>query len=119
MTVDLTKLAFYSGLNYMKRDYSSGSDDVAVSGTQTIGHNLGFIPFYEVHSEIDDVGIIWNNTKIDQYTGTSLTGFTNDNPTLTTWTTDNTLTISLSNNAGASGTRKIYYLIYKDYGDVT
>lgn len=119
MTVDLSKLAFYSGVNYMKRDSPSGSDDVGVDSTKTATHSLGYIPFYEVYTEIDDSGIIWNNTKIDKFTGTSSTGDVRDNPDVASWTTTTDLTIKLSNNSGSSGTRKVYWLIYKDYGDVS
>lgn len=120
---DLTKLSFLSSLNYMKRDQSSGTGSVTLpalgsSVTKTVSHGLGYIPFYEVYTEIDNAGIIWNNTKIDKFTGSSATG-TRDNPLVFNWTTTSTLSIQLLNTPGATGNRTLYWLIYLDYGNIS
>ncbi len=119
--MDENKLNFWTGANYLKRDESCDSEDIALTafGTSTkpIDHNLGYIPFIEVHAELDGDGFVWAGDKIDQYTETSLTGYSQPNPKLTYWTTINTLTVNLLNDTASTATRTIYWLIYKDYRD--
>lgn len=121
--VDLSKLGFFSGANYMKRDAISGQETLTLGAfgattTKTAEHNLGYIPFYEVHTEIDDDDTIWHSTKVYDITETSLGGQMPPDPILTTWITTTDLTINLDNTTdpAASGTREVYWLIYKDYG---
>src|SRR3990167_9755668 len=102
MTVDLTKLAFFSGVNYLKRDTTVGTTLLTLGGsgttvTHTVTHNLGYIPFYEVFTEIDNVNIIWNNTKIYYSTDTSSGGGLESSPALTSWVTTTDLVIKLTN----------------------
>lgn len=125
MTADLSKFNFYSGVNYMKRDVSIGTTLLTLGGagttvTHTVTHSLGYIPFYEVHAEIDNAEIIWNNTKIYYSTDTSSGGGLEPQPALYSWITTTTLTISLVNQTTptASGTRRIHWLIYRDYGNI-
>jgi hypothetical protein len=125
MRVDLSKLMFYSNANYMKRSALCGSEDLTLpsSGstvTKTVTHNLGYTPkLFQVFTEIDDNDIIWNNTKIYDITETSLTGVSPPDPHLSYWATDNDLVIELNNTTSptATGTRKVYWLIYLDYDD--
>lgn len=122
MSVNLSRLAFYSGVNYMKRSSFVGSATLtlpAYSGsvTTTISHNLGYIPDIEVSSEIDNSSTIWTPNKLDKWTESSLSSDTTD-PTLTWWTTTTTLTIRIDNftSPTATGTRIVYYTVYLDYG---
>ena len=121
MTVDLTKLNFLSTLNYMKR-YTEGSASLTLGAygttvTQTITHNLGYIPFFQVFVDQDNSGNVWSATKINQYTETSLSGVDPPDPALVTWATTTTLVINLINNTSptATGTRTVWWVIYKDY----
>lgn len=122
MTVNLSKLAFYSGVNYMKRSTFVGSADLALpahggSVSTTITHSLGYIPFFQVFSEIDATSTIWTPSKLDKYTDSTLSSDTTD-PTLSSWPTTTTLTIRIDNNTTptATGTRTVYWIIYLDYG---
>lgn len=122
---DLTKLSFLSSLNYMKRDSSVGSAAMTIGGagvtvTKTIAHNLGYIPFYEIYTEIDNAGIVWNNTKIYSVTDTSSGASQPPDADVTSWIDTANLTINLVNNSSpnATGSRTVYWLIYRDYGNV-
>lgn len=123
MTVDLTKLGFFSGVNYMKQSSLSGTDTLTVPSagatvTKTINHNLGYIPMFTVHSDIADNGIIWSSIVPDPWTESSLTHAPSW-PALKYWATTTDLVIKLTNNTSpaSSGSRKIYWVIYKDYGN--
>lgn len=120
---DLTKLAFFSGVNYLKRSAVSGSTALTLPShgstvTYTVTHSLGYIPFFQVFADQGGDGTIWGASKLDPYTDTSLTGTDLVFPTLVSWVTTTTLVISLINNTTptATGTRNIYWLIYQDYG---
>lgn len=124
--IDPTKLNFFSGANYMKRSEFVGSIDLtlpAYGGSVTappIEHNLRYIPQYTVQGELDEVDTIWNGGKVSQYTDQLfLSGLSVDEtyPQLKSWMTTTTLTISLENftSPTATGTRKIYWVIYLDY----
>lgn len=114
---DLSKLNFWSGANYMKRDGSVPQYDITAGAGATVAHdvehNLGFIPQYEVSGELDGLGIIWARNKL--YVG--MEGATSPtDPEISAWTTTTKLTLSLYNPTGAQVTRTIYFVIYKDYG---
>lgn len=122
MTVNLSRLNFYSGANYMKRSGFVGSTPLTLPGyglsvSIPINHNLGYIPDIEVSSEIDNTSTIWAPNKLDIWTESSLSSDTTD-PTLTWWTTTTTLTIRIDNftSPTATGTRIVYWIIYLDYG---
>ena len=124
MTVDLTKLIFLSSLNYLKRSNFFNNDTVTLGGANTqvvknVDHNLGYIPFIHVAADLQDNGVLWANDIVDKYTETSLSSFSNDYPTLEYWTTNNILTISIYNHTSpaATGTRRVYWGVYLDYGD--
>lgn len=122
MAVDLTKIAFDSRLNYLKRDGTiSGSQVVALTAgtdeTITINHNLGYIPFYTVAATISDDSIIWsNNISVRNYAGTVLLS----DPTIRSYATTTQLVITYINNLVTNtkqitGNRTVYYNIYLDY----
>lgn len=123
MTVDLTKLAFLSTENYLKRKATLvGSDTITLGSigtvaTKVVTHNLGYIPFFQVGADIKNDGTIWSNDLVNVYTQTSLSGTTTTYPTLLYWVTTTTLTIALYNNTSPlkTGTRTVYWAIYLDY----
>lgn len=111
MTVDISKLAFYSPTNYMKRHPSSSSSPLAAGKTLQVTHDLGYIPFYEVYMTTSD-GILWNNTKITSSTGSS-EGGSGDDPNVEYWTTTDLLEIQSFDTVET----QVYCLIYWDYGE--
>lgn len=127
MALDLTKVTFYSGVNYMKRSRHVGSISLTLPGygsavTYTVEHNLGYIPQYTVQAEIDESGTIWNGGKVSQYTDQLyLSGLFVDEtyPQLYSWSTTTTLTIRIENYTSplATGARTVYWVVYEDYGD--
>lgn len=122
---DLTLLHFLSSRNYLKRSDFCGSTALTLPAygstvTYTILHNLGYVPFFEVYAELDAAGTIWNGGKVSANTDQSaLSGSANDPtyPQLKAWSDTTTLTITLDNTTTptATGTRTVYWLIYKDY----
>lgn len=128
MSVDLTKLNFYSLANYMKRDAElCGSKTITLgssggTNTITITHNYGYIPFYEVYCNFTGGTVLWAGELINQYTETSISGGSYVYPPyLDSWVTTTTLTINLYDGTDPTqtGDRTVYYLIYKDYGNVS
>lgn len=120
---NLETLNFLSFANYLKRDESSGTQSMLLKTTgdllttHEVTHDLTYIPFVDVFYESAADGILWNGTKIHTYTETSLSGYTEPHPHLYYWITDTKLTIQLYNASSASGSRQVYWLIYKDYRD--
>ena len=121
MAVDLTKIAFDSRLNYLKRSEFVGNDTVTLGGagavsTVTVSHNLGYIPFFSVGAELTDTSTIWSNTRVHELTNSSSGG--DAFIELQYWCTSTTLTIRIVNGTGAnveSGNRDVYWAIYLDY----
>lgn len=117
MEVDLSKLAFYSGVNYMKReDRALRYQDVSVAAfddtTISVAHNLGHIPEVEVQAELTQDGMIWSGNLPE----VGMEGFyTPAYPQLTWWVDTANLTITVSNPTGSGATVRVYYLIFKDY----
>lgn len=120
MGVDLSKLIFYSGVNYMKRSGFCDNTTITLGGTTTtpVNHNLGYIPFYDVFMTDGD-GVLWNGSRVEAYTGSATQAVWSGEPKLNDWTTTSTLTMSVSNAGSLTGTRKLYWLVYFDYGDVS
>lgn len=124
--MDVTKIAFYSGANYMKRSSTTGHTTVTLPAygstvTATEAHVLGYVPDFDVFVDIDGDGILWAGEKIDQYTESSLTGIVDpSSPTIEYWSTANVLTVNINNTTTptATGTRDVYWVIYLDYGNV-
>jgi hypothetical protein len=117
MTVDLSKLAFYSAENYMKReDRSPRYQDVTVAafGSQTINipHTVGHVPEVDVQAELTQDGMIWTGNLPE----VGMEGFyTPAYPQITYWATTTGVSITISNPTGSSATVRVYYLIFKDY----
>lgn len=123
---DLTKINFSSTVNYMKQSTEFSGDTTLTlpsagnAVTHTVTHNLGYIPYFDVFVDFDNDGIIWAGEKVDEYTETSR-AVSSTVPTLSYWSTTTTLTMRLLNDTSptATGTRKIYWLIYLDYGSTS
>lgn len=121
MAVDSTKLIFFSGANYMKRSNFSSNTSITLGAygavsSFVITHNLGYIPFYQAVCDIDNNGTLWTPYELDQYIDTSA-GVDPAVPDFTSWVTTTTLTLNLTNLTSpvATGSRTIYWIIYKDY----
>lgn len=128
MSVDLTKLSFYSGVNYMKR-YGEDSGLVGTtlvtlptSGnavTHTVTHNLGFVPDVFVASIPDNDGVIWSNEKVHALTGSSAAfgAAQVEQVIVSHWVTTTQLGIVVRNmtTTAAGQQRRIYWVIYRDY----
>jgi hypothetical protein len=122
--MDLTKIAFDSRLNYLKKDTAiSGSITIALSAGgggatfDTINHNLGYVPFVIVGGELQNTTTVWSNDYVHTFTQSSASS-PNYPVTFTYWWDSTTLTIILINGAGTgqqSGNRTFYYNIYRDY----
>lgn len=119
---DIRKLYATSDNNYLKRiPYLVGTSAVSLGGfgtvgTIAVGHNLDYIPFFQIGCDIDNDGILWSNNKVDSLTESSL-GSNPPNVDLVYWITPATLTISIENNTSpaSTGTRRVWWVIYKDY----
>jgi|TARA_R110000782_G_scaffold262012_1_gene353898 hypothetical protein len=119
---DLTKIAFDSRLNYLKRSEFVGSETVTLGGagsnsTVTVTHGIGDIPFVTVGVNLTDTSTIWSNDRVWSETQSSLSGGDLEIG-YNYWITTTTLTVQIRNGDGAyaqSGNRTIYWSIYKDY----
>lgn len=128
MAVDKPKINFSSDINYLKRSSFCGNATLtlpAVGGSvsTTVTHSLGYVPMFEVVAEIDDANTIWTGGKVSTLTDQAFLSGLGTDPTyvdLRCWSTTTTLTITLLNNTSptATGTRKVYWIIYEDYGNV-
>lgn len=126
--VDLSKLSYFSGVNYLKREQSlEGSALVTLSAPggevlYTVTHDLGYIPFVYVGADVDNDGIIWSNSKVHTFSESASefsagAGFIST-VEISHWVTTSNLTICLTNNTfSQSGQRRIYWVIYLDYED--
>jgi hypothetical protein len=118
----LTKIAFDSRLNYLKRSEFVGNQTVTLGGagttsTVTVAHNIGNIPFVTVGAHLTDTSTIWSNDYVWSETQSSLSGG-NLQISYDYWITTTTLTVQIRNGDGAfaqSGNRTVYWSIYKDY----
>lgn len=124
MSVDLSKLSFFSGVNYLKRSTDLvGNSLLALAGGGAaaeivINHNLGYIPFFQVGADLTDDGTIWANDLVNEFTETSLSGYNPPYPTLGYYIDEFNLTIVLINNTSpaSTGSRRVWWAIYLDYG---
>lgn len=124
MAVDLTKLSFYSAVNYLKRDSSlvgSTALTLPASGlsvSHTVTHNLGYVPFFIAGAELQDTSIIWSNNYVHEYTE-SISASPNFPVTFGYWCSATELTIEITNGGGTgvqTGSRDVWWIIYLDYG---
>lgn len=119
--VDLTKLAFYSLMNYMKRSEFVGSASLTLGGagavsTHTVNHNLGYVPFFIVGANLNNTTTIWSGTRVHYATQSS--AFADQDIELEYWCTTTDLTIRIRNGDGSfaqAGSRTVYWVIYLDY----
>lgn len=109
--------------NYLKRDASTGSTVISAPATatgygsfftsHTVNHNLGYIPIVRVYYEPID------NGEIYPACGSRIAGTTTGlgaNPTMCFYELTTTqLIIRLESNTSKTGTRSIYWIIYKDF----
>lgn len=127
MSVDLSKLAFYSGANYMKRSDLCGSYTIDLSydgvnsysgGSLTINHGLGYVPFVDVYPE-NTTDTIWAGDRVSTYTDRILLSgnTTDDGQIITKDVDDENVTISFKDWTTTSRTSVVVHvLIYLDYG---
>lgn len=115
---DLSKLAFYTGVNYMKKEdreprYVDITTNGSGVGTADIVHGLLFIPDFEVGGDLNDDDRIWTGTI--PYVGQSGSGggATPVGAVMDSWITDTTLTIRL--DGAVSTTYRVWFQIYRDY----
>lgn len=116
---DLTKLAFYTGENYMKKEersprYVDITTNGSGIGSAAIVHGLGFVPDYEVGGDLEPNGVgIWNGTLPFVGMSGSGGGATPVGAVMDSWITTTTLTIYL--RGAASTVYRCYFQIYRDY----
>lgn len=117
MATDLSKLAFDSRLNYLKRSEFSGEGEVTQNPFNEVlfevTHSLGYVPFFIAGCDINDDGIIWSNEYVHEFTQSSGTSTAPKNYFY--WCDDTELTILVRNDEGSNITRKVYYVVYLDY----
>lgn len=121
--VDLSKLQYYSELNYMKRSDTFGQDTLAYStyypgANLTESHGLGYVPFFLAGVDLFGDGVIWSNQYVHPFTQTSNSGFANEPPQFYVWANETNIIINMRDGLGTgdqSGSRNIYYGVYLDY----
>lgn len=120
--MDVSKLQFFSQLNYMKRSKFVNSSNVTLpsagnSVSVDINHLLNYIPFFIAGVEVDNDGIVWSNNKVHAFTESSQAS--SDTPVyFEYWSTANVMTIDIINGIGSgaqSGLRRVYWGVYVDY----
>lgn len=120
---DIRNTHLLSDRNYLKRSEFVGVANVPVGSYDTyssilIPHNARtYVPFVFVAYDPDNSGTIWSGGKIDEFTGTSLTGISDPDPLLHAAVNEDNLRLYLHSNryAAFSGTRAVYYIVYLDY----
>lgn len=117
---DLSKLNFYSDVNTMKRDPSSGHREITAgafgSASLDVAHHVEGtgVPHFVVSAENDSAGIIWRRNKL--YVDMENSSTSPTYPELSAWVTPTILTLTLANPTASSKTIMVYYVVYKDYG---
>ena len=113
MVVDLDKLNFFTGVNYMKRSEKSG-DDLINAAQIVVNHDLEYVPQYAYYVDIDGDGFLWyGGERVFEGTESTAGGWTYP-PIVDAWALENTLTFQPYN---FTTNRAIYWLIYLDYGE--
>ncbi len=115
MAVDLTKLQFYSGNNYLKRSDCWGQTNASVTSTTvptevSVNHNLGYIPQFVVAINYNNDGVWWSNEYCGsiRYPGGQNPDVMNINPTI------DTQKLYLNSIHSSTGTRQVKYGVYID-----
>lgn len=121
---DLSKLAFDSRLNYLKRSEFVGEESVTLGGAGSstsfveITHNLGYVPFFVAGATLQNDSIIWSNEYVHPRTRSSLTGGAQP-VNYEYWADENKMVVIIINGLSGgeqSGNRRIFWSIYLDYG---
>lgn len=115
MGPDLSKLNFWSGANYMKREdrvvrYVDINASAFSTGQAVINHAMGFIPEYDIEADLLNDNRIWQGQR--PWIGMAQT--TTDTPQVSSWIDTANLTLRLYNPTGGAITRRVYFVIYKD-----
>lgn len=130
---NLSKVSFTNLVNFLKIDPSSGSGTcpsltVGSGYTQTVSHNLGYIPHFEVYQEQSAGGAIVNSQMQvvkEMGTGTVTLGYPNAMDYLNStggyiYATTTQLIIHFYNDtSGTSSSFKFWWRIYLQYGSQT
>jgi hypothetical protein len=128
--LDTTKLFFDSRFNYMKRDVSTGSANLAAPSvvgppplylyttTYTVTHNLGIVPFFAVYYEPFADGVIYVARGARQnykyYNPRNLAAY---GAYLVASATTTQLSIEIGSDVNTLPSPiPVYWIIYKDYG---
>lgn len=119
--MDLSKVSMTSDLNYMKESHS-GTSTFSLSAppnTRTIftfNHNLGYKPVYALTFAFNSIwnGVYWSENPFEanvQGSGSRRL------PMIESWVTNTQLVVRLiPGTEYTSGSGRIYYKIYHDYG---
>lgn len=122
----MTQTLLTSLKNYLKRDESSGSSQMAAPATSyegifrttlTIPHTLGKVPFVRVYYEPYKDGVIYNaqGNRLQGYI-TKIDGTNTRAPYCLVTPSANSITIELGYTSNAlTGNYNVYWVIYKDY----
>lgn len=124
----MNNIFFTSENNYMKRDPSTGTANIAApvtsvySGalyvtTYVVQHNLRYIPTFRVAMEPFKDGVIWPPlcSRLDSAAVNPLNP-THFGPGIIAWPTSTQLNIQIFYNSNTlTGTYPIYWVIYDDY----
>lgn len=124
----MNNVFFTSGQNYMKRDPSSGSTNLAAPVTSAysgslfvtnyfVTHNLGYVPMFRVYMEPFKDGVIW--PPLTNRLAGSSTNPLNVNqfgPGIIATPSSTLLSIQIFYFSNAlTGTYPVYWTIYQDY----
>lgn len=119
---DLSKLNFFSDVNYMKRHSSTSHQSISVAAFSTgslppITHGQNFIPQFEVYGDLDNDGTLWARNKL--YVAMENAATTPTSPQISAWIDERDLTIQVYNPTASTKVVPVYYVIYQDYGTTT
>lgn len=124
-----TNINFWTQKNYMKRDSSTGTVNMAAPVTsayggtifrtqQTVTHDLGYIPFFVVYYEPFLDNVVWpamGSRLVGDATNPRSTS--HFGPYLLAWADTIFLHLEIGYFTNTlTGTYPVYYNIYRDYG---
>ncbi len=91
--------------NFLIKEFTRGTANIAAGGTLQIAHNLGYIPFFMVFYSIDANGTAWQGVPAYQNNGVSVP--------LNVATSD-TGTLTITNNNGSSNPFQ-WFIFYDNF----
>lgn len=113
MSVDLDKLNYYSGVNYMKR-YISDVRNVGASSVNYT-HSLGYVPQFVYYADLFGDGMLWyGGERVSEGTESTAGGLSMGLEILA-WINTSTLTLYPRNHS--SGSKEVHFVVYRDYGE--